>query len=788
MAGSILGTSVRRVEDRDLLTGASTYVGNLALDGVLHVAFVRSPFAHARVTAIDTAAAAAAPGVVAVHTAADLDLPAHHGFIVINPDLPRPPLATDRVRFAGEAVAVVTATTKAAAVDATELVEVDYDPLPTVVDPEAALEPGAEPQFPELGSNLAAGMRAPAQPDPLDGAEVVVRARMVNQRLAVVPMEGNAIAVRPEPDGAMTIWVSTQMPHGFRNQVASVLGLDADRVRVITPHVGGAFGGKAGLLAEHTVVIGVARTLGRPVTWVDTRSENLVSMPHGRAQVGYYELGLRRDGVITGLRARVVADSGAYAGFGGALALGPTYIMSQGVYDIPRIGYDAAVALTNTTPVGAFRGAGRPEATAYLERLMDLAADELGLDPVELRRRNFLKPEQFPFTTVSGAPYDIGDYDLPMREALSLVGYDELRAEQARRREAGDPVQLGIGVCAYVEITAGGAGSEFGSVRVHDDGTATISVGTSAHGQGHATAFSMLASDRLGIPIEKIRFVQSDTSAVPRGGGTGGSRSLQLAGSAVQAAAGEVLDQARRRAATVLEAAVDDVELTADGAFGVAGVPSATVTWAQVAEAAADDGEELAAAHDHHQEGPTFPCGAHVAVVEGDPETGRVTPLRHVAVDDCGRILNPLLVTGQQHGGLAQGMAQALYEEVGYDPEGQPITATLADYRMPSAADLIAFETATTETPTPRNPLGAKGIGESATVGSTPAVQNAVVDALRPLGVRHLDLPCSPQRVWAAVRDARAGVLADPWREPPAIFASLPVRDGAPAAAEGGEI
>jgi carbon-monoxide dehydrogenase large subunit len=788
MAGSILGTSVRRVEDRDLLIGASTYVGNLALPGALHVAFVRSPVAHARVTAIDTAAAAAAPGVVAVHTAADLGLPAHHGFMVVNPDLPRPPLATDRVRFVGEAVAVVTATTKAAAVDAAELVEVDYDPLPAVVDPEAALEPGAEPQFPELGSNLAAGMRAPAQPDPLDGAEVVVRARMVNQRVAVVPMEGNAIAVRPEPDGALTIWVSTQMPHAFRNQVASVFRLDPDRIRVIAPHVGGAFGGKAGLLAEHTVVIGLARALGRPATWVDTRSENLVSMPHGRAQIGYYELGLRRDGVITGLRARVVADAGAYAGFGGALALGPTYIMSQGVYDIPRIGFDAAVALTNTTPVGAFRGAGRPEATAYLERLMDLAADELGLDPVEIRRRNFLRPDQFPLTTVPGAPYDVGDYDLPMREALRLVGYDELRAEQARRRAAGDPVQLGIGVCAYVEITAGGGASEFGSVQVHDDGSATISVGTSGHGQGHATAFTMLASDRLGIPIEKIRFVQSDTATVPRGGGTGGSRSLQLAGSAVQAAAGEVLEQARGRAAVVLEAAVDDVELTDDGAFGVAGVPSATVTWAQVARAAADDGEALAAAHDHDQEGPTFPFGAHVAVVEVDTETGRVTPLRHVAVDDCGRILNPLLVTGQQHGGLAQGMAQALYEEVGYDPEGQPVTATLADYRMPSAADLIAFETATTETPTPRNPLGAKGIGESATIGSTPAVQNAVVDALRPLGVRHLDLPCSPQRVWAAVRDARAGVLADPWREPPAVFASLPVREGVPEAAEGGEI
>ena len=790
MAGSILGTAVRRVEDPELITGRATYVGNLALPGALHLHFVRSPMAHAELAGIDTAAAAAAPGVVAVFTAADLHLPAHHGLFTVNPRLPRPPLATDRVRFVGEAVAVVVAESAAAAADAADLVEVDYTPLPAAVDVEEAVAPGAPLQFPDLGSNVAAGLRAPDGPDPLDGADVVVRARLVNQRVAVVPMEGNAVVVAPEPGGnrsshdaaaapdpgGLTIWVSTQMPHGFRTQAAGLFDLPEEQVRVIAPHVGGAFGGKAGVLAEHTVAIGVARALGRPTRWVDTRSENLVSMPHGRGQVAWYELGLRRDGRITGLRARVLGDAGAYAGFGGALALGPTFMMAQGTYDIPAIAYDAAAVLTNTTPMGAFRGAGRPEAAAHLERMMDLAAAELGLDPVEIRRRNLLAPERFPFRTLSGVTYDVGDYDRPLREALQIAGYDRLRAEQAARRAAGDRVQLGIGVSVYVEITASGGG-EFGSVTVHADGTATVAAGTSGHGQGHPTAFSMLVADRLGIPLEKITFVQSDTALVPRGGGTGGSRSLQLGGSAVHAAAGKVLEQARERAAELLEAAVDDIELTDAGEFGVRGVPAATVTWVQVAA-----GADIAATLDSVQDGPTFPFGAHVSVVEVDTETGRVTPVRHVAVDDCGRILNPLLVTGQQHGGLAQGIAQALYEEVRFDADGQPLTGTLVDYHLPSAADLITFETANTETPTPLNALGAKGIGESATIGSTPAVQNAVVDALAPLGVRHIDLPCTPERVWRAIRDARAGRAADPWREPPAVFAGLPVRGaGAPA-------
>lgn len=785
MAGSILGTRVRRVEDADLVTGASTFVGNLKLDGLLHAAFVRSPVAHGHIRGIDTAEAAASPGVVGVFTATDLELRPHHGLMVVNPKVPRPPLAVDRVRFVGEPVALVVAETRAAAVDAVELVDVDYDPIPAVVDPEDALAPDAELQFPELGSNLVIGNRSAVQADPLYGAEVVVRARMVNQRVAVMPMEGNAVAVEPGGDAEhdLVIHVSTQMPHGFQAMVAAEFDVPKDRVRVISPHVGGAFGGKAGLIAEHTAVIGAARTLGRPIAWVESRSENLQGM-HGRGQVGYYELGLTRDGKITGLRARVIGDAGAWAGFGGALPIHMTALMVPGVYDVPVVAYDAATAVTNTAPMGAFRGAGRPEAAAHIERMMDIAADELGIDPVELRRRNFLDPNGFPVTTPMGAKYDSGDYDLPLREALRLADYDTLREEQAVRRETGDPVQLGIGVATYVEVTAPGGGSEFGSVTVHDDGTATVSSGTSAHGQGHATAFSMLVSDALGIPMDKISYVQSDTAVVPRGGGTGGSRSLQLGGSAVASAATTVLDQARRHAASRLEAAVDDIVLTDEGTFGVAGVPGgATVTWTEVAAAAHDAGEELAAGVDVNQEGSTFPFGAHVSVVEVDIETGHVRPVRHIAVDDCGRVLNPLLVEGQQHGGLAQGIAQALYEEVVFDTDGQPLTTTLADYAMPSSADLIDFETASTMTPTPLNALGAKGIGESATIGSTPAVQNAVIDAVSHLGVRHIDLPCTPQRVWRAIQHARAGTSPDIWREPPPVFDDLPVSGGVDDAA-----
>ncbi|HET9077547.1 MAG TPA: xanthine dehydrogenase family protein molybdopterin-binding subunit [Acidimicrobiales bacterium] len=777
MVGSILGNRVRRVEDPDLLAGRGTYVGNLRVPGMARVVFVRSPVAHARIGSIDVSDARKQPGVIAVLTAADLGVDPFHGFMVLNQACARPPLATGKVRFVGEPVAMVVAGTEAQAEDAAEAVIVDYDPLPAVADVERAVGDDAPLQFEELGTNVVAGMAGAG--DPLEGAAHVVRARLENQRVAVVPMEGDAVAAIPaghDPDPAsdgyaMTVYVSTQMPHGFARSIGKVLGFAPDQLRVVAPHVGGGFGAKAGLGAEHAAVIAAARLLDRPLTWVQQRSENLVAMPHGRGQVQWIEMGFDSDHRLTGMRCRVLGDAGAYAGFGGALAIGPTRSMAQGVYDIPRIRYDVAAAVTNTTPMGAFRGAGRPEAAEFLERMMDLAAVQLGVDPVELRRRNLLAPFDRDYTTVMGTSYDTGDYGLSLDEALRRAGYDDLRAEQARRRQAGDRWQLGVGVSVYVEITAGGGPEEFGAVEVSGDGTATIRVGTSAHGQGHATAFAMIVSDRLGIPIDDIRFVQSDTAAVPRGGGTGGSRSLQVGGSAVLSAAEDVLRQARELAASELEASPDDIVVHDDGRVGVAGVPARALTWAELATAAPDG--SLSAAVDFKVGGATFPFGAHVSVVEVDTETGYVRPVRHVAVDDCGRIVNPLLVTGQQHGGIAQGMAQALWEQVVFDADGNPLTANLADYAMPSAAELPPFETYNTETPTSRNPLGAKGIGESGTIGSTPSVHNAVIDALSHLGVRHIPMPCTPERVWRAIQAAGDGAQV-PWSDPPAAFDRLP--------------
>lgn len=778
MVGSILGNHVRRVEDPDLLTGRGTYVGNLRIPGMLRVAFVRSPVAHARIESIDTSEALEQPGVVAVLTADDLGVAPFHGFMVLNEACARPPLATDKVRFVGEPVAMVVAGTEAQALDAAEKVVVDYDPLPAVADMVDAAADGAPSQFEALGTNVVAGMAGAG--DPLQGAARVVRARLENQRVAVVPMEGDAIAAVPaghDPDPAsegyrMTVYVSTQMPHGFARSVGKVLGFHRDEVRVVAPHVGGGFGAKAGIGAEHAAVIAAARQLGRPLSWVQQRSENLVSMPHGRGQVQWIEMGFDADGRITGMRCRVLGDAGAYAGFGGGLPIGPTRMMAQGVYAIPRIRYDVAAVVTNTTPMGAFRGAGRPEAAEFLERMMDLAAVELGIDPVELRRRNLLAPFDAGYTTVMGTDYDTGDYGRVLEEALERAGYADLRAEQDRRRKAGDRRQLGVGVAVYVEVTGGGAGEEFASLDVAGDGAATIRVGTSAHGQGHATSFAMIVSDRLGIPLGNIRFVQSDTAAVPRGGGTGGSRSLQVGGSAVLGAADEVWRQARELAAGELEASPDDIVVHEDGRVGVAGVPARALTWAELASAAPDG--HLAAAVDFKIDGASFPFGAHVSVVEVDLDTGYVRPVRHIAVDDCGRIVNPLLVTGQQHGGIAQGMAQALWEQVVFDADGNPLTANLADYAMPSAAELPGFETFNTETPSYRNPLGAKGIGESGTIGSTPAVHNAVVDAVSHLGVRHIPMPCTPERVWQAVRDAARTAAVVPWSVPPAAFDRLP--------------
>lgn len=772
-AGSFIGLPVRRVEDPALLQGQGTYIDNLQVPRMLEVAFVRSPIAHARIESVDTSAALDMPGVVGVYSAADIDVPDYFLFMNLKPECPRPSLAKDTVRFVGELVAVVIAETRAQAADAADAVVVDYDPLPAVTDMDATLAPDAPVLFDGVESNAVLGLREPPGPDPLAGSDVVVRGRFENQRVAVVPMEGAAVAVVPGDDGLghqLTIHVGCQMPHMIRMATAGLFGIDMGELRIIAPHVGGAFGAKH-WTPEGNVVLRLARELDRPVRWVESRSENLVSMTHGRAQVQYVELGLKRNGTITGMRCRVIADAGAYPGFGGTLAMGSTRTMSQSVYRIPHIRFEVNTVVTNTTPLGAYRGAGRPEAAALVERILDMAADELGMDPVALRRRNLLPNDEFPYTTVTGATYDSGDYDASLTMALELAGYDDLLAEQAARRDRGDTKLLGVGVAMYVEVT-GGAGGEYSAITVHTDGTATLKAGTSAHGQGHATAYSQIVTAELGIPLENITFVQSDTALVPRGSGTGGSRSLQIGGSSVLEVSHLMRDKAKELAAELLEALPDDIVIE-DGKVGVAGVPATALSWAELATRAEEQGDPLDVEHDFKSPGSTFPFGAHVAVVEVDTETGRVELLRHIAVDDCGRILNPLLVDGQVHGGLASGISQALWEQFVYDADGNPLTSTLAEYALPSAAEFPSFEAAHTETPSPLNPLGAKGIGESATVGSTPAVQNAVVDAVSHLGIRHLDMPLTPERVWAAIRDARDGNPPAPWREPPSRYDEL---------------
>jgi carbon-monoxide dehydrogenase large subunit len=762
-SGSILGNPVRRVEDPRILRGDAKYVDDLSPAGTAHVAFVRSTMAHARITSVDTTEAEAMPGVIGVHTKDTLSLAPVQGFVMLPPVFSRPPLADGVVRFVGDIVAVVVAETRAQAVDASELVVVDYDPLPTLVDVEAALEPDAPQLFPDHGSNVAIEFNFGEDPTVLDGADVVVQGRFVNQRVAPAPMETNGVLIEPTPEGGLLATVPTQGPFGVRDPLAAALGLEPDQVRVVAPAVGGGFGAKTGAYCEYIIAATLARDLGRPVKWTETRSENMVAMTHGRGQLQLIEMGLRRDGTIVGVKGRVVCDGGAYPAIGAFLPF-LTRTMAQGVYAIPKVELNSVSVATNTTPTAAYRGAGRPEATAFLERIIDMAADELDIDPVEIRKRNFLPPEAFPLTTVTGANYDVGEYAKALDEACRVAGYEQLRAEQRARRERDDVHQMGIGVSAYVEITAGGLFQEFGGVEIQADGTVLARVGTSAHGQGHETAFAMIVAELLDVAMDRVRLVQSDTALVPRGTGTMGSRSLQTAGSALYRASEEVIEKAKRLAAHLLEASPDDIVLHDGGKVGVAGVPATALSWAELATALEDPARRpddwegaLASELDFNQGEATYPFGAHIAVVDVDTETGRVELLRHVAVDDCGRILNPLLVAGQQHGGIAQGVAQALYEQMVYDEDGNPLTGNLMDYAFPSAAEFPSFEASNTETPTPLNPLGAKGIGESGTIGSMPAVQNAVVDALSHLGVRHLDMPLGAERVWRAIQDARAG-------------------------------
>lgn len=743
---TVLGHSVLRSEDPGLLTGTARFMADLEIEGALHAVFVRSHVAHGVVEAVHTAAAAGCDGVHSVWTAADLDLPGQRAFSG-EEALGRPLLAVDRVRFVGEAVAVVLADTLAQALDAAEEVTVEIDPLPAVADPIAAAADGAPLLFPARGTNLVGDVAAAPDGDFFADADVVVQVLVKHQRVAPVTMEANGCAAVPEPDGSLTVWASTQSVFGVQGDVARTLGLDAGHVRVRAPWIGGGFGAKGGVYPEQLVVAGLAHKVGRPVRWTESRRENLLGMTHGRAQVHDVELGAKHDGTFTGLRVRGYADVGAYAIRGMFIPM-VTRMMSSGVYAIPKIDFGVTPVVTNTTPTGPYRGAGRPEAASLVERAADTMARALALDPAELRRRNFPPGSAFPFTTATGTTYDSGEYEAALDEALRLADYAALRAEQRDRRADPDSALLGIGLGCYVETS--GRGGEFGSVEVHDDGTVTVVTGSVPHGQGHETTWAQIASATLGVPFDAIRVVHSDTALVDHGVGTFGSRSTQLAGSAVREASEVVLDQARALAAELLEASPDDVVVLDGGRLGVAGVPSSGRSWAELAAEATRRATPLSHELDFDSLG-SFPFGCHVAVVEIDRETGGVTLREIVAVDDCGMVVNPLLAEGQVHGGLAQGVAQILYEGVRYDDDGNPLTASLLDYLVPAASDLPGFTTAHTVTPSPNNPLGAKGIGESGTTGSIAAVWNAVLDALAPFGVVNIDPPCAPEVIWRAI-------------------------------------
>jgi aerobic carbon-monoxide dehydrogenase large subunit len=752
--GSILGTRVQRIEDPALLRGRGTYIDNVAPTDALHVAFVRAFTAHGRIESVDTSDAAAMPGVVGVFTGADLDVGPLTSAPFLAHQVSQPLLARDRVRYVGEPIAVVVAETKAQAVDAAEAVWADVEPIEPILDPEAAARDEVV-LHPDIGTNVVLDQGDPVGPDDLAGdGVVVVSERLVNQRMAAVPLEGRVVAARWD-GGRLTQWSCTQGAHGTRDELATLFGLEPSQVHVITPDVGGGFGAKHGTTPEELVVTWLARRLDRPVRWAETRSENMVGMVQGRGQVQHASLAGTRDGRITGYRLDVIQEGGAYAGSGCVLPY-MTRMMAPGCYAIDDVRVRIRSVVTNTSTVGAYRGAGRPEAAAAIERMVDRFAAEIGMDPVQVRRRNLLPPEAFPLRTATGGSYDSGDYPAVLDAVLAAAGYDELRARQADLRAAGGPIQLGIGVSSYVEITNVLRQSEYGSVEITPEGGAIVRTGSSAHGQGHHTAWAMLVSDRTGIPFERIEVRHGDTDDVPRGGGTGGSKSLQIGGAAAAAAAELVVERAKQLAADLLEA--DPADIVHDhsaGTFAVAGTPVTARSWADLAAAAPAHGmEALAAETDFEPGGSTFPFGAHVAVVEVDTETGKVRLVRHVACDDAGTIVNPLLVDGQVHGGVAAGIGQALFEEIRYDDEGNPLTTNFADYAFPSAAELPSFERVPHETPTPHNPLGAKGIGESGTIGATPAVQNAVVDAVSHLGVRHIDMPLTAERVWTAVQEA----------------------------------
>ena len=761
MGGSILGERVLRKEDPKFLTVGGKYVDDLLdeprLTGALHVTYARSTVAHGRILSIDTSEAASMPGVVAVLTAADLDLqPQPSSF---NPMATRTLLAGDKVRYVGEPIAAIISETREQGEDAAEMVFADYDVLPAYTDVMSAMAPGATLLYDACGSNVVfdttvLGLPENTGDDFFKDCEVVARGMFTNQRVAPCPLEvrGSAAAW---VDGRLHQWISTQHAQGALAPIAGANGVDPSQVRILTPDVGGGFGAKIGAYPEEVLLGVLSKRVGKPLRWRETRSESMVALGHGRAQVQQVTIGGTRDGKVTHYQLHAFQDSGAWVDMGTILAPFMTRPMSSGVYAIPNIECRTTSVVTNTTPTVAYRGAGRPEATAAVERAMDLFALELGMDAAEVRRKNLIPKFMEPHTTVVGQTYDVGDYEEALDRALAAADYAGWRRKQAERRASGSPVQIGVGVSVYVEITGGVGNGEQAKVEVLEDGRAVIYTGTSPHGQGHATSWAMLASERTGIPIDKIDLVWGDTDLTPVGSGTMGSRSLQQGGNAVWSVTGTLVDKAKKVAARLLEANEADVVLdTERGAFHVAGTPAVARTWAELASAEKPNG---GLSHDEFigVPGATFPFGAHVAVVEVDTETGKVTHVAHTACDDAGRVLNPMLLEGQIHGGVAQGAAQALLEEVLYDADGNPTTSNLADYGFISAAELPSVTVVHMETPTPVNLIGAKGIGESGTIGSTPALQSAVVDAVAHLGVRHIEMPCTSQRVWAAIAAAK---------------------------------
>ncbi len=747
---SILGNKVLRLEDPKLLTVGGTYVGDLWLESMVHVSYVTSTVAHARIIGVDLEAAASMPGVVAIYSSKDVELSPMASMFRDKPAMNRPFLAKDRVRFVGEPVAMVVATSQEAAIDAAEMVLVEYDPLPVVVDPERALDADVV-LYDEVGSNIVTSFGEAGDETIFGSCDVVVSLKIINQRLAPAPLEVRSAMATVDKYGRLLFYASTQTPHAVKTLLAKVLKLDPTQVHVITPDVGGGFGAKATQYPEEILVAWAALKLGRPVRWVETRSENMVGLGHGRAQVQNLTLGALADGTIQAYRVDVIQDSGAYPSIGAFLPI-LTKTMASGVYDIPKIEFRSTSVVTNTTPIVSYRGAGRPEATEAIERIIDVLARKLDMDPVEVRRINLISKDRFPYDTGTGATYDVGDYEGALDMLMEYSNYAELRREQKERLETSSKQVLGVGVSVYVEITNPFPNSEFGGVELTKDGGLSIRSGTSPHGQGHRTAWSMVASEIFGIPLEKIQVITGDTDVVPHGVGTFGSRSLQLGGAAVHEASVRAFEMAREVAAEMLEASPSDIVPTPDGdGLNVVGVPTSKVTYAEIYERSIAIGKKVTHELDFSETNSTFPFGAHLAVVEVDIETGKVELKRFVAVDDAGRIVAPLLAEGQVHGGIAQGVAQALLEEFSYDQRGNPQTGNLSDYTFISAMELPSFEVSHQETPTHLNPLGAKGIGESGTIGSTPAVHNAVLDALAPFGLIHIDMPLTPQKIWSAL-------------------------------------